>query len=110
METLNDTTGSTSISASASNNDDSGRIVSLYWDLSKPETIAQAALQSQDVDIVINNAGVLSRTGPLQEEVFTNLQHKMEVNVYGLIHMAQHYAPLLKNSGIFIQLNSVASF
>ena len=42
------------------NNDD--RVVILYLDLAKPESIQQAAKQSQDVDIVINNGGHSTRT------------------------------------------------
>jgi NAD(P)-dependent dehydrogenase (short-subunit alcohol dehydrogenase family) len=39
------------------------------------------------------------------------MAHEMDVNVYGLLHMAQAFAPVLaKNGGgVFVQLNSVAS-
>jgi short-subunit dehydrogenase len=61
---------------------------------------------------VINNAGVLSKTNPLDGNAIEALKSEMDVNVYGLMAMAQAYAPILKkNSGsAFVQINSVASF
>jgi NAD(P)-dependent dehydrogenase (short-subunit alcohol dehydrogenase family) len=88
------------------------RVTPLYLDLSKPESIVEAAALAQDVEIVISNAGVLSRTDVLSKDTITNLQREMSVNVYGLIHMAQQFAPILQKSGggVFVQINSVASF
>jgi NAD(P)-dependent dehydrogenase (short-subunit alcohol dehydrogenase family) len=39
------------------------------------------------------------------------MQFEFDVNVYGLLHMAQAFAPVLKKNGggAFVQLNSVAS-
>mmetsp|Transcript_102278 Transcript_102278/g.200577 ORF Transcript_102278/g.200577 Transcript_102278/m.200577 type:complete len:254 (+) Transcript_102278:170-931(+) len=91
---------------------DEPRVVPLYMDLSQPGSIQEAAQQSLDVDIVVNNAGQLSRTSPLEESAVTMLEQQMQVNVYGLIHMAQSYLPILKtkSSSGFVQINSVASF
>jgi NAD(P)-dependent dehydrogenase (short-subunit alcohol dehydrogenase family) len=81
------------------------------------------------LDIVINNAGVLTRTCPLDNDCITNLQYEMNVNVYGLINLAKYFSPILGrrrgianssenecgggkvngNGGIFVQVNSVAS-
>ena len=86
------------------------------------------------LDIVINNAGVLTRTGPLDNDCIANLQYEMNVNVYGLINLAKYFSPILGrrrrviaansssdsggenesgggngNGGIFVQVNSVAS-
>lgn len=91
---------------------ESERLVLLYLDLSKPETIEQAAWSANDVEIVINNAGVLSKTGPLEADAVDNLKSEMEINVYGLMHMAKAFTPLLQKNakgGIFVQINSVAS-
>lgn len=94
------------------NNDD--RVVILCLDLAKPESIQQAAKQSQDVDIVINNGGRLSRTQPLDADAVTKLQEEMQVNCYGLMYMAQAYLPLLQAKSnsptALVQINSVASF
>ena len=65
------------------------------------------------MDIVINNGAVLTRTTPLQgETAVSNLQHEMEVNVYGFMRLANAFAPLLEardGKGVFVQINSVAS-
>jgi NAD(P)-dependent dehydrogenase (short-subunit alcohol dehydrogenase family) len=85
------------------------RVVPLYMDLSKPDSIQAAAGVATDVHIVVNNAGVLSYTTPLAEDAVQQLQQEMEVNVYGFIRVAQAFAPLLKDGGILCQINSVGS-
>jgi len=86
-------------------------VTPIYIDLSKPESIAQAAVTAKDVQVVVNNAAILSRTTPLDADAVANLQNEMNVNVYGLLHMAQNFAPILKKNGggAFVQINSVAS-
>lgn len=88
------------------------KIVPLEIDLSKPETITAAASAAPDVDIVVNNAGVLTETNPFAENLIESLSYEMEINVHGLVRMAQAFAPILKTNGggAFVQLNSVASF
>ncbi|MCU7931848.1 MAG: SDR family oxidoreductase [Candidatus Thiodiazotropha sp. (ex Codakia rugifera)] len=87
------------------------RVVPVQIDLNKPETVTAAALQAQDVDIVVNNAGMLNIQDPLSVDAVDALQAEMEVNVYGLMRVAQAFAPILKanGGGVLIQLNSVAS-
>jgi len=87
------------------------KVVALQVDLEQPETIRAAARAAGDVRIVINNAGVLRTSSPLDADAFENLNFEMNVNVYGLMHMAQAFAPVLKHNGggAFVQLNSVAS-
>lgn len=86
-------------------------IVPIYMDLSKPETIVESAKVAQDVDIVINNAAVLkNNSNPLDKVAIENLDLEMKVNVYGLLHVAQAFAPILiDRKGIFVQINSVGS-
>jgi NAD(P)-dependent dehydrogenase (short-subunit alcohol dehydrogenase family) len=87
------------------------KVVPITIDLSNPDTIKQAAQVATDVQIVINNAGVLKAASPLDESAVSNLKFEFDVNVYGLLHMAQTFAPVLKKNGggVFVQLNSVAS-
>lgn len=89
----------------------SDRITPINIDLNKPETILNAANIAKDVEIVINNAGILKIADPLTQEAIQLMQQEMEVNVYGLMRMAQAFAPVLKSNGggVFVQLNSVAS-
>jgi NAD(P)-dependent dehydrogenase (short-subunit alcohol dehydrogenase family) len=87
------------------------RVVPIEFDLTRPETIAAAAKTAGDVTLVVNNAGVLRNATPLSEDAIDALQFEMDVNVYGLIRVAQAFAPILKQNGGggFVQLNSVVS-
>jgi NAD(P)-dependent dehydrogenase (short-subunit alcohol dehydrogenase family) len=87
------------------------KVVPIKIDLEDVDSIKSAATDAQDVGIVINNAGVLTMHTPLDENAIEAFQQEMNINVYGLMHMAQAFAPILKanGGGIFAQLNSVAS-
>ncbi|TNG02669.1 MAG: SDR family NAD(P)-dependent oxidoreductase [Gammaproteobacteria bacterium] len=87
------------------------RIVPLRIDLNDPNSITAAAHNATDVEIVINNAGMLNIVNPLASNAVAAMQDEMEVNVYGLMRMSQAFAPVLKTNGggALIQLNSVAS-
>jgi len=86
-------------------------VVPLEIDLMAPRSITEAAKIAQDVQLVVNNAGVLKSATPLDKEAIGSFEFEMQVNVYGLIRMAQAFAPILKanGGGAFVQLNSVAS-
>jgi NAD(P)-dependent dehydrogenase (short-subunit alcohol dehydrogenase family) len=87
------------------------KIVPLLIDLEKPETITLAAKKAQDVEILVNNAGVYLQGSPLDDSAISNLEFQMQVNVYGLMRMAKAFAPILKanGGGVIVQLNSIAS-
>ncbi len=87
------------------------RVVPVQCDLTDPQSIQQAAATATDVDVVINNAGVLTIKSPLDEDAIESLQFEMDVNVYGLMRVARAFAPVLKaqGGGVLVQLNSVAS-
>lgn len=87
------------------------KVVPLAVDLSKPETITAAAQTATDVDIVINNAGILKNATALDDHAIDTFQQEIDVNVYGLMRIAQAFAPILKanGGGALVQLNSVAS-
>ncbi|MEM8605380.1 MAG: SDR family oxidoreductase [Cyanobacteria bacterium P01_H01_bin.121] len=87
------------------------KVVPIHIDLANPDSIFAAAQTATDVQIVINNAGVLKTATPLSEDAIASLDFELQVNVYGLIYMAQAFAPVLKanGGGAFVQLNSVVS-
>ena len=89
-----------------------GRVVAIELDLGKPETITAAAQTASDVEIVVSNAGVLEKATALDPKAFDTLAKEIDINVYGLLRMAQAFAPVLQSNGggAFAQLNSVASF
>ncbi|MEZ6092016.1 MAG: SDR family oxidoreductase [Pirellulaceae bacterium] len=88
-----------------------GRVVPLKLDLSDPQSIVAAAEQAGDVQLVINNAGVLKNASPLADDAFDALKYEFDVNVYGLMRVAGAFAPVLARNGggAFVQLNSVVS-
>ena len=87
------------------------KVVPVELDLTRPDTIKQAAETASDVSLVINNAGVLRSATPFAADAIDALQFEMEGNVYGLIHIAQAFAPVLKanGGGALVQLNSIVS-
>src|SRR4051812_21548945 len=76
-----------------------GKVVAIEIDLAKPETITAAAKAAKDVQLVVNNAGVLKTSGPLDAGALDALQFEIDVNVYGLIRVAQAFAPVLAANG-----------
>lgn len=87
------------------------KVVPVELDLTKPEQITAAAAKCQDVSIVINNAGVLKTASVLSSEALSSLSYEFDTNVFGLIRIAQAFAPVLKRNGggALVQLNSVVS-
>ncbi|QDU98999.1 SDR family oxidoreductase [Lignipirellula cremea] len=87
------------------------RVVPVRLDLDDPASITAAAKTAADVDVVVNNAGVLKISSALDPDAIAALQFEMNANVYGLIQVAQAFAPVLKanGGGALAQLNSVAS-
>ena len=87
------------------------RVEAINIDLERPETIIAASQRAGDVEVVVNNAGVNTRSTPLDKDAVDSLNYEMEINVNGLIRMAQAFSPVLKKNGggVFIQINSVAS-
>ncbi len=87
------------------------RVTPIHIDLAHHSTVISAAANAQDVDIVVNNAGILKNASPLQPESIDALETQMDINVAGLLRMAQAFAPVLKanGGGAFVQLNSIAS-
>lgn len=111
--------GATKVYAAVRNLDSAAPLVEKYGDqvipvqidLTKPATLTAAAETMRDVQVVVNNAGVLRSSTPLSNDAIESLEFEMKINVYGLIRMAQAFAPILKanGGGAFVQLNSVAS-
>ncbi|MCA9015579.1 MAG: SDR family oxidoreductase [Planctomycetaceae bacterium] len=87
------------------------RVVPLELDLTKPELVNKAAEVASDVSLVVNNAGVLTKTSGLSAEAIEALEYEINTNVYGLLRIAQAFAPVLKHNGggVLVQVNSIAS-
>jgi NAD(P)-dependent dehydrogenase (short-subunit alcohol dehydrogenase family) len=87
------------------------RVIPVQLDLTDPETIKAAAGSAKDVEIVVNNAAVFRACTPLDPAAIDALEFGMQNNVYGLVRVAQAFAPILKRNGggAFVQMNSIAS-
>lgn len=88
-----------------------GKVVPIHVEMDKPDTIEAVAAEATDVSLLVNNAGIFQDGMPLDGDAIDKLQHQMDVNVYGLMRIAQAFAPVLKSNGggALVQLNSVAS-
>jgi len=86
-------------------------VAPIQIDLGEPKTIAAAAETAKDVQVVVNNAGVLRISTPLAADAIESLEYEMKINCFGLIRMAQAFAHALKRNGggAFVQLNSIVS-
>ncbi|MDQ3185156.1 MAG: SDR family oxidoreductase [Pseudomonadota bacterium] len=87
------------------------KVVPVRLDLTIPETVTAVAATTKDVQVVVNNAGVFIASTPMDSDAIDSLELGMKTNVFGLIRMAQAFAPILRvnGGGAFVQLNSVAS-
>ena len=87
------------------------KVVAVELDLTRPETIVAAAAACPDTFVVVNNAGVLRTTSVLSAEAVSSLNYEFDTNVFGLVRIAQAFAPVLKRNGggALVQLNSVVS-
>lgn len=87
------------------------RVVPVELDLSKDDTVRAATRPAADVEVVVNNAGVLRTSNPFADDVHEALDFEMDVNVHGLLRVARAFAPVLgtNGGGAFVQVNSVVS-
>lgn len=86
------------------------RVVTLQADMSKTSSIEELAKQAQDVEIVVNNAGIGNPHSILGKSVEDDFRNQLEVNAFGLLRIANAFTQILaKSKGALVQLNSVAS-
>ena len=71
------------------------RVVPLQLDITVPEQVRKAASIASDVDLLINNAGVLS-IGGLLESPLEEIQHDMNVNYFGTLDVVREFVPVLE--------------
>lgn len=86
------------------------KVVPIQIDLGNPQSIVAAAQIAKDVQVVVNNAGAFKGTNPLDNNAIASLEFEMNINVYGLIHMAQAFAPVLQANGVESLPNLTPSF
>ncbi len=84
----------------------------LKLDVTNIDDVKKAATMASDVTLLINNAGIAQPGGFLVEDSVEVARRIFETNFYGMLHMSQAFAPILKNNGGGAILNvlSVASW
>jgi len=88
------------------------RLTAVRLDVTSSRDVAAAAKTCGDVDILINNAGVMLTTSVLAENSEDALRREMEVNVFGALAMAKAFAPVLEHNGggVIVNMLSVVSW
>lgn len=77
---------------------DRKRVVAVQMDVTKPYEIDAAAALAKDVNLLINNAGVLD-FGSVLEVPAAALQRAMDTNYYGMLHTTRAFAPSIDANG-----------
>lgn len=87
-------------------------VVPIQLDVTDPDQVARAARDCPDVTVLVNNAGVAETGGFLQDPTLEASRRQLEVNFFGMLRMAQAFAPVLAANGGGAMLNvlSIASW
>ena len=87
------------------------RLVPIQLDVTDRDRVAAVARKLEDVQLVINNAGVLHVGVPLSASLDV-ARVELETNYLGLVSMTQAFAPVLERNGggAFINVLSVFSW
>ena len=74
------------------------------------QQIGQLPAALQNIDIVINNAGLASGLGPMHEGDIDDWEKMIDTNVKGLLYVSRAIAPLMKvrEKGLIINIGSIA--
>lgn len=75
------------------------RIIPVQLDITEAASVAAAARQCADVDVLINNAGVNRCVGLLAVEAMTAAREEMEVNYFGTLAVCRAFAPIMVTRG-----------
>ncbi|MCK6612225.1 MAG: SDR family NAD(P)-dependent oxidoreductase [Bacteroidia bacterium] len=74
------------------------------------QQIGQLPATLQNIDILINNAGLASGLGPMHEGDIDDWEKMIDTNVKGLLYVSRAIAPLMKarEKGLIINIGSIA--
>jgi NAD(P)-dependent dehydrogenase (short-subunit alcohol dehydrogenase family) len=85
------------------------RLVPIQLDVTDPDRVAAVARELDDVDVVVNNAGVLHVGFPLNASLDV-ARLELETNYLSLVSMTQAFAPVLERNGGGAFVNVLSAF
>ena len=87
-------------------------VTPLALDITDPERVAQVAAQCTDVNLLVNNAGVLKYSTFTGAPNLDAARLEMETNYFGTLSMCRAFAPVLaaNGGGAIVNMLSVTSF
>lgn len=87
-------------------------VIPVRLDVTKPDQVLAAARQCADVSVLINNAGIAVPDKLLKPDSLDSLQRHMDTNVFGILRMAQAFAPSLaaQGGGAMVNVLSIVSW
>lgn len=88
------------------------RAIPIQLDITDSAQIATAAVKCKDVNLLINNAGVLLNSPMLAEGSAQAMRREFDVNVFGTLAMVSAFAPLLaaNGGGAIVNMLSITSW
>jgi NAD(P)-dependent dehydrogenase (short-subunit alcohol dehydrogenase family) len=75
------------------------RLTPLQLDVTSAKQISAAVAACPDINLLINNAGAMLATSILDPNAEAALRTELEVNVFGVLRMAQAFAPVIARNG-----------
>jgi NAD(P)-dependent dehydrogenase (short-subunit alcohol dehydrogenase family) len=89
-----------------------GRVVAMRLDITSEDDVRRAVAQAGDVDLLVNNAGVVSQAfAGFEDSAWLDAAHQeFDTNVVGTLRVSQGFAPVLgrNGGGAVVNLISVA--
>lgn len=87
-------------------------VMPIPLDITDAEQVARAARECGDVTLLVNNAGVATFSGFLEDTTLEHSRRHLEVNFFGMLRTTQAFAPVLARNGGGTLLNvlSIASW
>jgi len=87
-------------------------VIPVRLDITSPGDVAAAVAQCGDTTLLVNNAGILTGTSVLADDVLEAGRREFETNVFGTLSMSRAFAPVLgaNSGGAIINVLSVLSW
>jgi NAD(P)-dependent dehydrogenase (short-subunit alcohol dehydrogenase family) len=67
-------------------------------DASVRAAAADVAAHEGTIDVLVNNAGVLGKVGPVEDYIASDMSAVLDVNVVGIVRVTHAFLPLLRRS------------